>query len=311
MNQLKILKELKKKDLSQYTVSMYVVKRSLKNHIANYNLKFVNIGDKLKKKLKKNASTLVKESNTVKDYDYFTVDQDNNLLGVETSETDMLELINVIETKEDDDFYVVNNDKELLNSWVYITRLTHPSEKPLYFVRKISGGWKINKKISIDLLKFEDNKLMEIGDIQYFKIDNKIDFFVFKGTIFIADKKNFEVALNFREGMIRNRDEVVNEFKVLKLFVNSEKLSELVGTNSNRLRKLSQVKKAGYYKNQEYLKNLRIVSKNKKWGIIYNENGEIDVTNENIDTVLKLLNNDRLNSPINDEEFDVDNKHKI
>jgi hypothetical protein len=130
-------------------------------------------------------------------------------------------------------------------------------------------------------------------------------------VIFIADKKNFEAALNFREGMEKNRDEIVKEFKQANLFVDADEISNMVGNNIKRLRKLSQVKKAGYYKEKNFLQNLKQVNEDENWGIQYSDDGKLIVTEEDIETVLTVLNNSRLKSPINQESFDVDVKHKF
>ena len=111
--------------------------------------------------------------------------------------------------------------------------------------------------------------------------------------------------------MERNRDEIVEEFHTLNLFDNSSEVSTLVGDNIRRLRRLSQVKKAGYYKDVNFLANLKRVNDEENWGIKYSADGKLLVTEDDIETVLRVLNNDRLTSKINSENFDVDVKHKL
>lgn len=307
LNTLKVVKDI---DFSNCTISMYIVKRKLIHKEASYEIKFVNIHDKLKKRLKQNAITSINEANSVKDYDYYTTDLDNNLLGIQTAETDMLEITNHIEN-ENPNIGEIKNAADLQDSWIYLLKLDFFDKKSLYFVRKITGGWKVKKKISLDILQFKDNKLIELGEDLYFTIDNKIDFFVYDKVLFIAHKSNFETVLNFREGMIKNKETVITEFRDLKIFVDADKLSELVGSNIARLRKLSQIKKSGYYKDSTYLVKLKNIGIKKNWGIEYSNQNEIIVHEENLDTILRLLNNDRLSSLINEEDFDVDIKHKI
>ncbi len=109
----------------------------------------------------------------------------------------------------------------------------------------------------------------------------------------------------------RNRDEIIEEFKEKKLFVNADEIVKLVGNNIKLLRKLSQVKKSGYYKDKIFLENLKKTNDEEGWEISYSENEQIIVTEVNIETVLRVLNNDRLTSKINQENFDVDVKHKF
>jgi hypothetical protein len=51
-------------------------------------------------------------------------------------------------------------------------------------------------------------------------------------------------------------DAIVEEFKKRELFSDPERILELVGNNIPRLRKLSQVQKSGYYKDENFLQRL-------------------------------------------------------
>lgn len=304
----KRFKEVKNINWNEAVVSFYIVKRKLSNRKAKYELLQVNVDENLRKKLRKVAYDKVSKSNNALDYDFNTIDLDDNVLGIATGETDLEELINGItaeETPKTADSYEL-----LLGSWIYIARL-EKEKKILYSVRRVSDGWSTKKVFQLINMIFDNNTLVDLEQKEIFRIDGKVDFFSFNGVIFIADKKNFETALNFREGMERNRDEIVEEFKEANLFVDADEISKLVGNNIKRLRKLSQVKKAGYYKEQNFLQSLKQVNETEKWGIKYSEDGKLIVTEDDIETVLTVLNNSRLKSLINSESFDVDVKHKF
>jgi hypothetical protein len=110
--------------------------------------------------------------------------------------------------------------------------------------------------------------------------------------------------MNFREGMKANGEEVLAAFEQLAIFDGIELIKEFVGTNLHHLRKLSSIRKAGYYKQPDYMKKLIAVSKKEKWELKIVK-GKIVVEEETVGLLLKLLNNDRLRSPINDELFDA------
>lgn len=61
---------------------------------------------------------------------------------------------------------------------------------------------------------------------------------------------------------------------------------------------------------EQFLLNLKRVNDEEDWGITYSAEGKILVNANDIDTVLRVLNNDRLTSKIDEENFDVDVKHK-
>ncbi|MBN2747480.1 MAG: DUF4868 domain-containing protein [Bacteroidales bacterium] len=289
-------------------VSFYIVKRKLVNREAKYEILQVNIDENLRKKLRKVASDKVIASNQAIEYDFNTSDLDDNVLGIATDETDLQQLIESINDEESPETAATYED--LLGSWIYIARLEKEGQI-LYSVRRVSEGWTAKKVFQLINMIFDNNMLVDLEQKEIFRIDGKVDFFSFEGVIFIADKKNFETALNFREGMERNRDAIVQEFRETNLFVDADEISNLVGNNIKRLRKLSQVKKAGYYKEQAFLQGLKQVNEVEDWGIQYAEDGKLIVTEEDIDIVLKVLNNDRLTSKINQENFDVDVKHKL
>jgi hypothetical protein len=300
--------EVKKVNWDEAVVSFYVVKRRLANREAKYEILQVNVDENLRKKLRKVASDKVSRSNQALEYDFNTCDLDDNVLGISTEETDLQQLIDCVTAEEPPE--IADSYETLIGSWIYIARL-EKNEQILYSVRRVSEGWTTKKVSQLINMIFDNNMLVDIEQKEIFRIDGKVDFFSFNGVIFIADKKNFETVLNFREGMERNRDEIVEEFKATNLFVDADEISNLVGNNIKRLRKLSQVKKAGYYNEQDFLQNLKKVNEEENWGIQYSEEGKLVVTEDDIDTVLKVLNNDRLTSKINQENFDVDVKHKF
>lgn len=295
---------------SNAVVSLYIAHRELDSNSreATYTVLNVNADEKLRKRLRSIACRIIAGSNKVIAYDFNTVDHDDDFLGVSTSETDMQKIVDQITSSTP---ATVTKVDDLLNAWIYIVRLSVRGEEPLFSVRQVSKGWSTKKVAQLASLIFKNNMLMDIEEDQVFKIDNKLDFFSHDGTIFIADKRNFESAMNFRVGMERNRDGIVGEFVTNHILNPSSKLAELVGNKMRRLRKLAQVKKSGYYKDPTFMLRLKAVNATEGWGLTYLPDGTLDITETNIDDVLRILNNDRLRSPINHENFDVDVKHKL
>lgn len=109
--------------------------------------------------------------------------------------------------------------------------------------------------------------------------------------------------MNFREGMKANGAEVLADFEKLNIFDNVEIIKEFVGSNLHHLRKLSSIRKSGYYKQPDYMQKLIEVNNTEKWELQIVKN-KIIVEKETVELLLKLLNNDRLRSPINHELFD-------
>ena len=96
----------------------------------------------------------------------------------------------------------------------------------------------------------------------------------------------------------------------MKIFSDVELIRKSIGSNMHLLRKVSAIQKSGYYKDKNFIKDMIVRNNEKDWGLKV-ENGVIVIDNESVDLVLKLLNNDRLESPINQEMFDATVKKKV
>jgi hypothetical protein len=157
---------------------------------------------------------------------------------------------------------------------------------------------------------FRDKQLTDLDDEKVFTLDMHIDFFSYDGITFITNKREFESALNFRRGMEANRDALIQELEALKVFSDVAPIRNGIGSNLHLLRKVSAIQRSGYYKDKEFLEKVIALNHQKGWGLKV-ENGVIVVDDDSVDLVLKLLNNDRLESPINQEMFDASVKKKV
>ena len=305
----KKLAHLRQTDFKPWAMTLWLVKRRLDVHKqAHYSVLRVDVDKKLQNKLKKAVTDRVQGADyKPEEYDFLTADQDNHLFTIESAETDFTKIQGEVDKGLANQ--KVDKYEDLLDSWAYVVKLEHDGNV-VYGVRKINKFTKATKVKAVSYFLFEDKKLIDLEDKKIFAIDTHIDFFTYEGTTFITNKKEFESALNFRDGMEKNRDVVLNEFVALKVFSDIEPIRKSVGTNLHLLRKISSIQKSGYYKNPQYLIDLIKVNEEKKWGLTV-ENGIIIVNENNVDLVLTLLNNGRLESPINHEMFDASVKKKV
>jgi hypothetical protein len=304
---INVFRALKSKSLINANVTFYIVRRKLVNREAHYDISLINAEEKLRRKLRSNVINAIANSNNVIEYNYETSDLDDNVLGIETTCTDFKSIIDKI---IDGEIPSVRRYEEILETFFYIIRLDFDNTR-LFAVRKTSETWKAKKVSHMANTVFHNNQLIDIDKSVIFPIDSQVDFFSFHDTIFIANKKNFETVLNFRAGMEKNRDAFVNLITPLNYFANPNDIATFVGDNSYRLRKLAQLKNAGYYTNRNFVMEMIQLSITKNWDLNITGNNLITVTEQNIDLVLRLLNNDRLESMINHEEFNVDVKHRV
>ena len=302
------LRKLKALDLSKWTTSFWVVKRKGTQPPFEYTVLRVNIEAKLAKRLRGYLKTQLQDrSAPVEAYDFSTADPGEKLLTLDSDSTDFVKVEKAIDAGFDNSH--AKDYQELLGSWAYVV-LFESDKQRVFAWRKINTLNNPKRAISRQALFFENHRLVDVDDKQVFMIDPRFDFFVFEGTTFIASKAAFEASMSFREGMKRKGEELLDAFTKLAFLSDVEPIRKYVGDNVHHLRKLAAIKNAGYYDQPDYLTKLMKVVKIEKWALKI-ENGKIVVEEETMELLLKLLNNDRLRSPINDEVFDSSAKKAV
>jgi hypothetical protein len=302
------LQTLRASDFKHWVTTLWLVKRKLSQQQAKYSVLKVDTDSKLEQKLK-NAVTekILDHDYQLDDYDFLTADQDKGLLTIASSDTDVTLIQAEIEKGTAN--AKVEQYEQLLDSWAMVIKLEH-QDKAIYAYRKINKFNHAARLSHVSFIQFKDQELKDLDEKEIFTIDTQVDFFTYDGTTFIANKKEFESTLNFRAGMEKNRDVVLKEFVDLNIFNDASLLKEHIGANLNYLRKVSSIQKSGYYKDAKFMEELVKVNQLKNWGLQV-ENGAIVINEASIDLVLTLLNNGRLESPINHEVFDAAVKKKV
>jgi len=110
--------------------------------------------------------------------------------------------------------------------------------------------------------------------------------------------------------MEANRDRLMEHFQAECLFADVELIRQKCGSNLRYLRKLATIQKNGYFRDPEYMARLVALNDSQGWGLNIRD-GKIVVTDDTVDKILSLLNNDLLNSPVNDERFEVSVKRRL
>jgi hypothetical protein len=302
------LQTLRASDFKHWVTTFWLVKRKLSQQQAKYSVLKVDTDSKLELKLK-NAVTekILAPDYQLDDYDFLTADQDKGLLTIASSDTDVTLIQAEIEKGTAN--AKVEQYEQLLDAWAMVIKLEH-QDKAIYAYRKINKFNHAARLSHVSFIQFKDQELKDLDEKEIFTIDTQVDFFTYDGTTFIANKKEFESTLNFRAGMEKNRDVVLQEFVDLNIFNDASLLKEHIGVNLNYLRKVSSIQKSGYYKDAKFMEELVKVNQLKNWGLQV-ENGAIVINETSIDLVLTLLNNGRLESPINHEIFDAAVKKKV
>lgn len=302
------LKKLKSIELASWATSFWLVHRKPAQPPFTYNVLRVNIDKKLERRLKRYVKTQVQDREfRLEPYDFSNADPNESLLTVDADTTDFTKVRSAIERGFDNPR--AKSHAELLGSFAYVVLFEKAGEH-IYAWSKINTLNSPRKAVRAKTLYFQDERLVDVEDEAVFMIDPRFDFFVFAGTTFIASKSAFETSMNFREGMKAKSKELLDEFSTMAFLSDVEPIRTFVGENQHHLRKMAAIKNAGYYSQPNYIESLMRVCRDEGWNLKI-EGGKIVVEEETMDLLLKLLNNDRLRSPINDEVFDSSAKKAV
>lgn len=303
----KQLKEIKSEDFSAWATSFWLIKKRTSAE-SPYSALRVDMDRKLQNRFRRYLKQQLQGKDFhLAEYDYNNADGDDALFTIDADSTDFTKV--AAEIGKGFGNQRVTSHEELLRSWAYVI-LFEKDDRKLYAWKKISADTQPKKAAAKDLAFFLNKKLVDLDDKEVFMIYPRYDFFVYDGTTFIANKRQFESSMNFREGMKAKAAQVIQDFVDSGKFENTERITKYVGENLHHLRKMASILKAGYYKQTDYIQKMIVVSKKEGWKLTV-KNGKVVVEDETIELLLKLLNNDRLRSPINNEVFDAAAKARV
>jgi hypothetical protein len=303
----KQLKEIRAEDFGGWSASFWLVKKKISKEAAYSTLR-VDMDQKLQNRFRRYLKQQLQGKDFhLAEYDYNNADGDDALFTLDAETTDFSKV--VAEINKGFSNPKVSTHDELLKSWAYVI-LFEKEDRKLYAWKKVSADTQPKKAAAKDLAFFMNKKLVDLDDKEVFMIYPRYDFFVYDGTTFIANKRQFESSMNFREGMKNKAAEVIQDFVNSGSFEGTERITAFVGENLHHLRKMASILKAGYYKQPDYIQKMISVSKKEGWKLKV-ENGKVVVEEETIELLLKLLNNDRLRSLLNNETFDAAAKARV
>lgn len=250
------------------------------------------------------VKTRLKRANSIDDYAPLNADGDDDLLVAEPAAVNW----NIIQERLDASGRIgIKEAKEVTDLKAcdfFVAEFDFSKGTPLYAARRLP------EKLSAQRLKFDQwlfkgGKLDAVDEGRVFNVTLGVDFLIWDGHVFVAEKKIFESIMNIREGMTRKRDEMLTELGGLNRFDGLDHLRTAIGDNAHMLRRATQVADARNWSDPQFLNDLfAVVTKYPEWGIQVS-GGKIIVTPENGSGVLSLLNDARVESFIRHHIFDA------
>ena len=114
--------------------------------------------------------------------------------------------------------------------------------------------------------------------ILVFQVTPYIDFIQFKDDMFIADIRQFEIAMNYHERLKEKKREAISALFASSAMISTSKdtLTNVIGNDKHLMRQLASVHEKGYYSNDIWLTKLKNVADEVgNWKIKFDDDGKI------------------------------------
>ena len=252
--------------------------------------------------------TLFSQIETMRDvvkYEPLDIDREESILSKDYEDTDFVKILEKINLGDSVEELESLDD---LNVWAYAIEFKNRNER-LILLNKLKTPISAKRRTSVLNVFFKNGKFSKVKEDDVIQLQTKTDMIFFNDQLFIFDRKSFELTLNIFDRMEAERDDTVEEMQNAGTISNPKNLLNL-NLSKHHLRKLTKIKTNGYFADPDFIKKLEAANKKERWGLEF-KSGKIVITEENLNSVLSVLNNDRLYSIINDEKFDVEVKKVI
>lgn len=302
-----ILEELKKFDIDNCTVTLWVFKKSTRNKQPIFTGRWVETSDTLDDSIKENIKSAIANIEEIREYSLLAENNDSSALSIPIDETHAGAIIDACVPRPE---RKVKKIKDIQNSTFYSIKLQLNDQKSLYAVKSTDDSWKLKKLAGAYRAAFKDNAL-DIDETPTFNISKTTDFFIYEGNIIATQKKRAESILSYKEAHKEDFQTLRQDIDFSSLFTDIQPLIDYVGENKIQLRRASAIKQKAHYKDAVYIQKIRDNSVEMKLLIDFDANGKMIATQESCKYVFLALLNHRLFSKFSENYYDVQNIETI
>lgn len=291
---------LKNFNFNNSTVYLWVYKNSERD--IRFRTHYVQTDRELNNDFKSIASTELNRITEQSPYSPITQVNESGCLALTCNDTDFDLLktqVNRLETENR-----VTSVDQLKGTMGYVVKFIH-NNITVYGVRRSSSSFQTKYNKSFINIMFSNGVLSGIQD-NSFSIKKDFDFYVINNTIFMANKRGFETAMQHKDAYVDAFIQLKQSSPFLSLFTEIQPIDEYVGTNSMQLRRMTVVEMKGIYNNPNFLTILQSVNNTRQWGINFDAaSGKIIPCANTMQVILQTLLDHRLISEVTSNMYDV------
>lgn len=235
-------------------------------------------------------------------YSYLSEVNENSCLAMSSAENEFSHLKIQVDRPEPE--CGVRSIKDLKGADGYVVKFTH-NDQIIYAVKRSTSTWKTSYPKKFINMVFNNGELSAAED-NGFSIERNFDFYCASSTIFIASKRAFESAMNYRTAYTQAFEMLQQSPSFSTLFTDLQPLITYVGNNSIQLRRMAVIEQKGLYARQGFLSNLQRVNTAREWKINFDPiSHQIIACEQTARTILQVLLDHRLMSEVTSNIYDV------
>lgn len=297
---------LKTFDFDSSTTHLWVFKTSTSP--AKFKALYVQTDDTLNNQLKRFVISEIQRISEQSPYSYISQTNESSCLSIEQEETDFNLLKAQIDKIESE--HRASGLKDIKNAKGYVVKLTH-NGSTVYAVKRSTSTWKTAYSKKYINMIFDNGELTSVEN-NGFSIEKNFDFYAINNALFIANKRGFESALQYKTAYSDAFSQLRQNTSFTNLFNDLDPLVEYVGNNSIQLRRMAVIEEKGIYNHPNFLPNLQIVNTQHSWGINFDPTtNKISPCDETVKVIMQILLDHRLMSQITENIYDVPDTVKV
>lgn len=291
---------LKSFDFSSSTPHLWVFKDS--DSAARFRAFYVQTEGDLNIQLKDFVTAEIERITEHTPYTYISQTNENSCLSIEPTSTDFPRLKVLVDRLESE--HRITDSKDLKGAKGYVVKFTS-NGTTVYAVKRSTSTWKTSYPKKYINMIFSNGELSGVED-NSFAIEKNFDFYVINNTVFIANKRGFESAMQHRAAYVQAFTQLQQSPAFSGLFSDINPIIEYVGTNSIQLRRMAVIEEKGIYSRPNFIPTLQRVNNTRNWGINFDPiSNTIIPCVSTAGIIINVLLDHRLMSEITDNIYDV------
>lgn len=241
-------------------------------------------------------------------YSYLSETNDNSCLTTPATGSDFPLLKTQVDRPEPE--CAVQTIKDLKGAEGYVVKFSI-GNNIVYAVKRSTATWKTAYPKKFINIIFNNGELSALED-NGFSIERNFDFYCYNATVFIASKRAFEAAMEYRTAYTQAFSTLQLNPQFSSLFTDLQPLVNYVGSNSIQLRRMAAIEQKGVYAQPNFLPNLKTVNITRGWGINFDTTtNKIVACANTAKTIVQVLLDHRLMSEVTSYVYDVPDATQI